>query len=168
MKKKAIFAGSFDPFTNGHLDILERTAGLFDSICVTVAINPDKKCMFDERERLEMIEKTLMSRPDLCNVTSCVWRGYLFELCKQIGAGYIVKGLRNPTDFEYEKILTLKTRELCPEVETFFCLPSEKYASLSSTDVRHLIENGKMPYGYVPDAQNGIIKSKVEFYLKNS
>lgn len=150
-KREAVFAGSFDPFTKGHLDILEKATELFDKVHVLVALNPDKEYLFSESERLEMIRNTVAKCAYGKKITACIWHGYLFEYCEKVGANYIVKGLRNSSDFDYEKDLALKTRALCGKIETVFFLPSEKYGEVSSTCVRKKIKEGADLSNYVPE-----------------
>ncbi len=133
--KLAIYPGTFDPMTNGHLDVIERASRLFDRIIVAIAINSRKKPMFTERERIEMIRDAVKPFP---NVEIEVCRGLLVEFAVQRKATALVRGLRAVTDFEYEFQIALMNRKLEPEISTVFLMPHEKYTFLSSTIVREV------------------------------
>ena len=107
MKKKniAVFSGTFDPVTVGHMDIIERAAALFDEVHVLIALNPEKKTMFTEYERLELLNAAVKDTDFADRVVCAVWERPVFEYCKKVGSTLIVKGIRNSSDFDYEKIL---------------------------------------------------------------
>lgn len=135
--RKAIFPGSFDPFTLGHLDILKRSLLLFDEITVGVGKNINKKTMFTETQRISFIKDCFKNEPKI-KVES--YEGLTINFCKKIGANFIVRGIRNNGDFEFEKAIARTNRKLS-KIETVFLLTSAKTSFISSTIVRELIIN---------------------------
>ena len=135
--RKAIFPGSFDPFTLGHLDILKRSLLLFDEITVGVGKNINKKTMFSEEKRISFIEQYFKDEPKI-KVES--YDGLTMDFCKKIGANFIVRGIRNNGDFEFEKAIARTNRKLS-KIETVFLLTSAKTSFISSSIVRELILN---------------------------
>ena len=135
--RKAIFPGSFDPFTLGHLDILKRSLLLFDEITVGVGKNINKKTMFTENQRISFIKDCFKNEPKI-KVES--YEGLTIDFCKKIGANFIVRGIRNNGDFEFEKAIARTNRKLS-KIETVFLLTSAKTSFISSTIVRELIIN---------------------------
>ena len=149
MKNKiAIYPGSFDPITLGHLDIIHRAAKLFDKLIVVVMVNPAKKCSFSPEERVELIKKSI---GDLDNVTVEFSDGLLAEYAKEKNAGAIIKGLRALSDFEYEFQMALTNSKLNPEVETLFVTTKAENMYLSSSMVRQIASMGGDISGFVPD-----------------
>lgn len=149
MKNKiAIYPGSFDPITLGHLDIIHRAAKLFDKLIVVVMVNPAKKCSFLPEERVELIKKSI---GDLDNVTVEFSDGLLAEYAKEKNAGAIIKGLRALSDFEYEFQMALTNSKLNPEVETLFLTTKAENMYLSSSMVRQIASMGGDISGFVPD-----------------
>ena len=135
--RKAVFPGSFDPFTLGHLDILKRSLLLFDEIIVGVGKNIDKKTMFSEKQRISFIEKYFKNEAKI-KVES--YNGLTIDFCKKLGANFIVRGIRNNGDFEFEKAIARTNRKLS-KIETVFLLTSAQTSFISSTIVRELILN---------------------------
>lgn len=135
--RKAVFPGSFDPFTLGHLDILKRSLLLFDEITVGVGKNIDKKTMFSEKQRISFIEKYFKNEAKI-KVES--YNGLTIDFCKKLGANFIVRGIRNNGDFEFEKAIARTNRKLS-KIETVFLLTSAQTSFISSTIVRELILN---------------------------
>lgn len=135
--RKAVFPGSFDPFTLGHLDILKRSLLLFDEITVGVGKNIDKKTMFSEKQRISFIEKYFKNEAKI-KVES--YDGLTIDFCKKLGANFIVRGIRNNGDFEFEKAIARTNRKLS-KIETVFLLTSAQTSFISSTIVRELILN---------------------------
>ncbi|MDA9828005.1 pantetheine-phosphate adenylyltransferase [Flavobacteriaceae bacterium] len=135
--RKAIFPGSFDPFTLGHLDILKRSLLLFDEITVGVGKNINKKTMFTENQRISFIKDCFKNEPKI-KVES--YEGLTINFCKKIGANFIVRGIRNNGDFEFEKAIARTNRKLS-KIETVFLLTSAKTSFISSSIVRELIVN---------------------------
>jgi pantetheine-phosphate adenylyltransferase len=146
--RKAIFPGSFDPFTLGHLDILKRSLSLFDEITVGVGRNNKKKTMFSEQKRIEFIKKCFENEPKI-NVTS--YEGLTIDFCKKIDAKFIVRGIRNNGDFEFEKAIARTNRKLS-KIETIFLLTSAETSFISSSIVRELIINKGNYQVFVPDS----------------
>ena len=135
--KKAVFPGSFDPFTLGHLDILNRSLLLFDEIIVGVGKNINKKTMFSEKQRVSFIKECFKNESKI-KVKS--YEGLTIDFCKKTGANFIVRGIRNNGDFEFEKAIARTNRKLS-KIETIFLLTSAKTSFISSGIVRELIVN---------------------------
>lgn len=135
--RKAIFPGSFDPFTLGHLDILKRSLPLFDEIVVGVGNNIEKKTMFSIDQRIAFIKNCFLKEQKI-KVKS--YNGLTIDFCKEIGANFIVRGIRNNGDFEFEKAIARTNRKLS-KIETVFLLTSAKTSFISSSIVRELILN---------------------------
>lgn len=135
--RKAIFPGSFDPFTLGHYDILKRSLSLFDEIIVGVGKNNQKKTMFSEKQRISFIENCFK---DEKKIKVEAYQGLTINFCKKVGASFIVRGIRNNGDFEFEKAIARTNRKLS-KIETIFLLTSAKTSFISSSIVRELILN---------------------------
>ena len=146
--RKAIFPGSFDPFTLGHLDVLKRSLSLFDEITVGIGKNDQKKTMFSEQQRIEFIKKCFKNESKI-KVES--YEGLTIDFCKKIGAKFIVRGIRNNGDFEFEKAIARTNRKLS-KIETIFLLTSAKTSFISSSIVRELIQNNGNYKLLVPDS----------------
>ncbi len=162
MKRTAVFAGTFDPVTTGHIDILKKALLLFDEVHILIAVNPDKKCFFDEESRLEMLEKSVVAAGIEDLVKVCIWHGYLYEYCEKIGSRFIVKGVRNKDDFEYEKELAEKTKEACEKIETVLLISSKEYENVSSSNVRRMLSSGKDVSAFVPEGALDLICKKMK------
>lgn len=143
----AICPGSFNPITNGHLDIIRRAAKLFDHVEVAVLQNSAKKCVFSVEERVDMIRECIT---DLPNVSASSFDGLLVECAKKIGATVIVKGLRAVSDFDYEFQMALFNKEINAEVETIFLTTSPEHMYLSSSVVREMAAHGGDMSRFVP------------------
>lgn len=146
--RKAIFPGSFDPITLGHYDIIERGLTLFDELVIGIGINSDKKYMFSLEERKRFIEHTFAGEKKIKVMT---YEGLTVDFCKEIGAEFILRGLRNPADFEFEKAIAHTNRHLS-EIETVFLLTSSGKSYISSSIVREVIRNGGDYTKLVPEA----------------
>jgi len=146
--KKAVFPGSFDPLTLGHVDIIKRAIPLFHEIVIAIGVNSDKKYLFSLAERKKFIEETFKNEPKISVIT---YEGLTIDLCKEIKANYILRGLRNSTDFEFEKAIAHTNRKLS-KIETVFLLTSTKTSFISSSIVRDIIRNGGEYDKLVPDA----------------
>ena len=147
--KTVVCPGSFDPITNGHLDIIQRASGIFDRVIVLVASNQEKKCFFSARERGEMIQKVAREL-DLRNVEVDTDDGLLINYIQRVGAVAIVKGLRAVSDFEYEFQMALTNHKLLPACETIFFTTSSKNMYLSSSIVRQVGRLGGDITQFVP------------------
>jgi len=135
--KKAVFPGSFDPLTLGHCDIIDRSIKLFDEIIVAVGINSSKKCMFTLEERKKFINTHYINEP---KVKIMVYEGLTVDFCKKNQADFILRGLRNPADFEFEKAIAQTNRKLT-SIDTVFFLTSANNSYISSSIVREVIIN---------------------------
>ena len=135
--KTAIFPGSFDPITLGHQDIIEKSLNLFDNVIIGVGQNSQKKYMFSAEQRKNFVEKTFQS---IDNIEVKIYEGLTVDFCKKNNANYIIRGLRNVSDFEFEKTIALTNRRLSG-IETVFFLTSAKNSYISSGIVRELIIN---------------------------
>lgn len=145
--KKAVCPGSFDPITNGHVDIIKRAAELFDEVVVLVVTNPDKKCVFSPEERCDLIEKALDGVPGI-HVDS--FSGLLADYVKQNGICAIVKGIRSSSDFEYEFQMALANRSLAPKAETVFITADPQNMYVSSSLIRQIATFGGDVSDFVP------------------
>ncbi|GAA0069428.1 pantetheine-phosphate adenylyltransferase [Clostridium sardiniense] len=145
--KSAIYPGSFDPITNGHLDVIERGARIFDKIIVAVLINVEKKGLFDIEERVELIKKAAQG---IENVEVISFEGLLIDLLKQKETNIILKGLRTVMDFEYELQMALMNNKLDKEVETLFMATATETSFVSSSAVKQVAKFGGSIEGLVP------------------
>lgn len=136
--RRAIFPGSFDPITLGHFDIIQRGVSLFDELIIAIGINAEKKYMFSLEERRTFIEEAFKDEPKVKVLT---YQGLTIDFCKQENANFILRGLRNPADFEFEKAIAHTNRRLS-EIETVFLLTSSGKSYISSSIVRDVIRNG--------------------------
>lgn len=136
--RKAIFPGSFDPITLGHVDIIHRSLPLFDEIVIAIGVNADKKYMFSLEERKRFIEETFKDEPKISVIT---YEGLTVDLCHKLNADFILRGLRNPADFEFEKAIAHTNRRLS-HIETVFLLTAADTSYISSSIVRDVIRNG--------------------------
>ena len=146
--KKAVFPGSFDPITLGHLDIIERALPLFDEIILAIGENADKKAMFSLEERVHFLKETFKDEPKISVNT---YKGMTVDFCRSQKAQFILRGLRNSNDFEFEKVIG-QTNYKLSGVETVFLISSSGKGHISSTVVRDVIRNGGDYSFMVPDA----------------
>jgi len=147
MQRRAIFPGSFDPLTLGHQDIILRGLALFDELIIAIGINTDKNYMFSLEERKKFIVDTFKNEP---RIKVDTYQGLTVEFCKKMDAGFILRGLRNAGDLEFEKAIAHTNRQLS-EIETVFLLTSSGKSHISSTIVRDVMKNGGDYTGLVPD-----------------
>lgn len=153
--KTAVFAGSFDPITRGHEDIVLKAMPLFDEIIIAIGVNIDKKYAFPLEQRIKWIENTFAEYPKVKVIS---YEGLTVDLCRKMNANFIIRGLRNTNDFEYESIIAEANKKLNPEVETVFFLSDPTVRCVSSTVVRDLIKNHADLTGFIPE--------KARFYAK--
>jgi len=147
METRAVYPGSFDPVTNGHIDLIQRSAALFDKVVVAILRNTEKTPLFTVEERIEMLQQAIQ---DLKNVSVTSFAGLLVDFAEQIGASVIVRGIRAVSDYEYELQMALMNRRLSNKVETVFMLPAEAYSFLSSKLVKEIAQLGGSIRGLVP------------------
>jgi pantetheine-phosphate adenylyltransferase len=153
----AVFPGSFDPLTNGHVDIILRSARLFERIVVAVLVNQDKKALFTPDERIAMIREVFREYP---NVEAESFDGLLVEYARRRRASAIIRGIRAVSDYEYEFQMALMNRHLEPMLETVFMMPAEQYTYLSSRLTKEVFSLGGNVSGLVPPAVEGWMKRK--------
>ena len=155
MPKIAVFPGSFDPITKGHIDILQRAVPLFDEVVVAIGINSTKKYLFSLEQRLEFIEATFKDEP---KVKTATYKGLTVEFCKKIGAKYLVRGLRSNLDFEYEKPIAQLNNDMHNDIETIFLISQPLYGHISSTIIREIYKNNGDISLFVPKAAWELMK----------
>ncbi len=156
MKRIALFPGTFDPITIGHLDIINRALPLFDQLIIGIGRNANKKPMFSEEMRLEWVKQIYK---DDERVSGLIYEGLTVDCCKKAGANFILRGIRYVNDFEYEKAIADMNRSLAHNIETIFltCLP--QYTSVASTLVRDVLKNGGDVSSFLPDVVNESLKN---------
>jgi pantetheine-phosphate adenylyltransferase len=147
-EKVAVFPASFDPLTNGHLDIVERALGIFDRLFLAVAYNIEKEGTFSKEERIAMLRTVFGDEPRI-EVTA--FDNLTVDFAMQIGAKVIIRGLRAMSDFEYEFEMALMNKHLYPEVETVFMMASQKYLYVSSSRLKELVRLGRSVDAFVPE-----------------
>lgn len=147
--KSAVYSGSFDPITNGHLDIIERSSKIFDELIIVVLVNIDKKCMFTIDERVNLIKQVTKN---LKNVKVKSFNGLLVDFMRQENINTIVRGLRAVSDFEYEFNMALMNNKLNSEIDTVFMMTKAEYLFLSSSSIKQVAKFGGSINGLVPDS----------------
>lgn len=157
----AVYPGSFDPITNGHINLIERALELFDRLIVAVAYNPNKSSLFSVEERVEMIRTALKNDP---RVTAVSFDGLLVDFVERMGARTIVRGLRALSDFEYEFQMTLMNRKLNRKVDTVFLMTGYKWFYTSSKIIKEAASLGGSVRGLVPEIVNRKLKEKFPVY----
>ena len=145
--KRAIYAGSFDPVTNGHLDVIERAAKLCDEVIVAVAFNPEKHGLFTPEERVALLNSVVSGLP---NVRVTAFHGLLVEFAQKENAAAVIRGIRAVSDFEFEFQMALMNRRLSPRLETLFLMPKEEYSYVSSRLVKEVASLGGDVRHFVP------------------
>jgi pantetheine-phosphate adenylyltransferase len=156
--KIVIYPGTFDPVTNGHIDVIERAIDLFDKVVVTVARNPVKSPMFTVEDRLVMLRESLKQFP---NVSVDSFEGLVVDHAKEVGAIGIIRGLRAVSDFEYEFQMALMNRKLDENLRTIFLMPNEKYTYLNSTIIRNLALFDSDVSDFVPKIVSSMLNEKI-------
>ena len=157
MERIAIYPGTFDPITNGHVDVIERAAMLFDKVVVVISVNSKKTTLFQDSERFDLASESLKHLP---NVEISVHSGLTVEFAKKAGAIAMIRGIRAISDFEFEFQVALMNRKLKPELATIFLMPHEKYTYLNSSIVRELAKYGQDVSEFVPPAVALKLKEK--------
>ena len=153
----AVFPGSFDPLTNGHLDIIVRTSKLFDRVYVAILTNTSKTTLFSADERLTLLREVL---GDIRGVELRLFSGLLVDFAKSVGTRVIVRGLRAVSDYDYETQIALMNRNLCAEIETFFLITREENSFISSTVVKQVASLGGSVSKFVPPAVERALRKK--------
>lgn len=158
MSTRVIYPGTFDPITNGHLDLIERASLLFDEVIVGVAFSPSKRPMFDLEERVALVKQVTQT---LGNVNVVGFSGLLVDFAKQHQARVLIRGLRAVSDFEYEFQLANMNRRLMPELESVFLTPAEENSFISSSLVKEVVIHGGDISQFVPEAVTRAIALKI-------
>ncbi|MBP5488006.1 MAG: pantetheine-phosphate adenylyltransferase [Bacteroidales bacterium] len=148
MKKVALFPGSFDPFTAGHLNILRRALTMFDEVVVAVGVNQDKPGFYDNDTRVEIIKQAVKG---LEGVSAVKYDGLTIDLCRQLGIKHVVRGVRNMLDFETERSIADANRRLAPEIETIIIPTAQEFAHISSSAVRDILRHNGDTSLFVPE-----------------
>jgi pantetheine-phosphate adenylyltransferase len=157
MSTLAVYPGSFDPLTNGHVDIIERGARLFDRIIVAILVNAEKSPLFSMAERVDIARAVFKNHP---NVEVDTFDGLLVDYVARRQANVIVRGLRAVSDFEYEFQMALMNRELASTIETVFMMPAVKYSYISSRLIKEVFALGGKVHGLVPDMVEARLREK--------
>lgn len=147
--RKAVYAGSFDPITNGHLDIVSRAVAAFDEVIVLLAVNPAKKGVFEVKERLRMIQEAVK---DIPHVKADFTEGLTVDYCKKVGAKHLIRGLRAVTDFEYEFQLAAANKYINPDIDMVFFMSNSSTSFISSSMVNQLRKSGADIAALVPSS----------------
>jgi pantetheine-phosphate adenylyltransferase len=158
VKRNAVYPGTFDPVTHGHLDLIERGRRHFDQLVIAILYNEDKEPVFSLEERIALLEEAVSPWD---NVSVDTFDGLLVDYAQRVKASVILRGLRALSDFEYEMQMALMNRRLAPEVETVFLMPSEAYSYVSSRLVREVARLGGDVTGLVPPNVAGVLKRRL-------
>jgi pantetheine-phosphate adenylyltransferase len=158
MITRAVYPGSFDPVTNGHIDLIQRSAALFDKVVVAILRNTEKTPFFTVEERTEMLTEAICG---IDNVSVTSFEGLLADYAERIGASVIIRGIRAISDYEYELQMALMNRRLSNKIETVFMLPAESYSFLSSRLVKEIAQLGGSVNGFVPKDVERRLKNKL-------
>lgn len=148
VKRKAVFPGSFDPITTGHVDLVKRALPLFDEIIIAIGINSQKQTLFSVEDRKKWIEKVFDGEP---KIKVDVFEGLTVHFCKKVDAHYLLRGLRNASDFDYEKTISQLNHIVGEDVETLFLISKPEFSHISSTIVREIIKGKGNARPFLPD-----------------
>ena len=165
MGTTALFPGTFDPITYGHIDLLGRACQLFEQVIVTIAVNSSKRAVFTGDERVELIRQSIADKPWAGKVEIEQFQGLLIQYARQRKVGVLVRGVRQISDFEYEFRMALTNRRLAPEVDTVFLMPNEQLTFISASLVREIAQWGGDLSSFVPDV---VAKALQERYSRTS
>jgi len=157
MNKKAVYAGTFDPITLGHVDVVERAARIFPELIIGVAALTGKDTLFSQEKRVDLIKAAVA---DLPNVTVEAFEGLLVNYARSQSVGVIIRGLRAVSDFEYEFQMALTNRRLAPDIETLFLMPKQDYSFLNSTNIKQVASLGGDVSEFVPEGVYLALKEK--------
>lgn len=164
----ALYPGSFDPFTFGHLDILERATKLFDRIIVTVAVNKEKNAVFSGEERVDLIEQCIKDKDWADRVSVNQFTGLLVNHAKKVQANTLIRGVRQISDFEYEFRMALTNKRLAPDVDTVFLMPDEHFTFISASIVKEVAHWGGDLSSFVPDLVAEALNERMNKAKKSS
>ena len=154
----AIYPGTFDPPTNGHLDLIQRGSAIFDQLIVAILLNPEKEtALFSVNERIEMLQALTREFP---NVRIDTFHGLLVDYATEVGATALLRGIRAISDYEYELQMALMNRKLAPGLETVFMMPAETYSYVSSRLVKQIVQLGGSVHGLIPDLVEERLRAK--------
>lgn len=156
--RTAVYAGSFDPPTNGHLNVIERAASIVDRLIITIANNTSKNAAFTPSERVEMVRELVSG---LKNVEVALFEGLLVEFMAARGARIIIRGVRSFSDFEYEFQMALSNKQMRPEIETLFMVTDSRYSHLSSTLIKEIVRLGGETHGMIPPSVEKRLREKL-------
>lgn len=157
-KKIALFPGSFDPFTNGHLNTVERASRLFDTVIIGVFTNTSKKPLFSSVEKKQLIEESIKHLPNV--IVSTHSEGLTVQIAKELGATFLIRGVRNIEDYEYEKSISFMNKQMSPDIETVFLLADEAFSSVSSSMIKEIAKfNGDVSL-FVPKEVDDALRIK--------
>ncbi|MEX1213361.1 MAG: pantetheine-phosphate adenylyltransferase [Balneolaceae bacterium] len=162
MPRTALFPGSFDPITNGHLDLLERATTLFDKVIVTVAVNQEKRSVFTGAERVDLIRQSIAGEPWENRVDVEEFEGLLINFARKRGVVTLLRGVRQLSDFEYEFRMALTNRRLAPEIDTLFLMPDEQLTFISASIVKEIAAWGGDLSSFVPDAVAAALRKRLQ------
>ncbi len=162
MKNSAIYPGSFDPLTNGHLDILKRAALMFEKVVVTVAVNNKKTALFSGEERIHLIREAIKDKDWSSRVEIELFTGLLINFARKRNINILLRGVRQISDFEYEFRMALTNRRLAPEIDTVFLMPDEQLTFISGSIVREVAAWGGDLTSFVPDNVAAALRKKFE------
>jgi pantetheine-phosphate adenylyltransferase len=163
-ERKAIYPGSFDPITNGHLDVIKRGSKLFDQLTIAVSVNPNKNYLFTPEERKIMIDALVKEMP---NVDVVISDELVVDLARRLKACFLLRGIRTFSDYEYEFQMAFTNRTLAPDIETVLVMPSEDFSFLSSSMVKQAVQFGGDLSKFVPDNVISCLKRKLIGKPKN-
>ena len=164
-RRVTVYAGSFDPITNGHLDLLDRRLKIFDNIIVAVAENPAKKPLLSLQERLELIRSSLVNHPEPHRIQIDSFKGLLVDYVERCGAVAILRGLRAVSDFEYEFQMALMNRKLSRKPETLYLMTGARWIYISSRIIKEVVQAGGSVTGLVPEVVEIKLKEKMKSNL---
>ena len=154
----ALYPGSFDPVTRGHVDLVERALPLFDRLTVAVGVNANKQPTFSAEERVAMLREVLPRDP---RVTVTTFTGLVVDFCRAQGIGAILRGVRTVSDFEYEYQMALTNRHLAPGIESVFVMPSVQYSYVSSSLIREIVRNGGDVSSFLPPTVERALRERL-------
>ena len=166
--KIALYPGTFDPITRGHLDVITRGLHIFDKIIVAIAPNPSKHTLFSYKERVEMAKEAIRNEDGMEHVEVIGFNGLTVEFARKVGATSIVRGLRAVSDFEYELQIALTNRKLAQDIESVFLMPSVEYIYLNSTMVKDVAKHGGDVKNFVPEIVMEKLREKFSNYDSGS